>query len=356
MPTHYILNQGFGVQTTFLYLKAMRGDLKVDFAINADTGDESIATYAHAERLKKMGGPPIVIRSTGRISNDLKSGRKSGRNSTGQRFASIPCYTTNRDYAKEAIARLKTEPHEAKAIMASFSETISPPGAEESDVELFEEEARAFSLGLQMRWAAECRDQKIDYLINQCHIWTQYGQTKRQCTKEYKTNVIETWIRRELLGLEPNARIPSDVKIIQYIGISMDEVGRSIRIRERFAKTPWAEVRFPLLEMQKTRDDCARWLLHEYNMIAPRSACVHCPYHDDIEWLRTREVPEDWELACDVDDSLRIPGNIVNRGARQKMYLHRSCIPLRDVDFSVPSRPLIWQRGLFQECEGMCGH
>lgn len=334
---------------------AMRGMLKVDFAINADTGDESQATYAHAERIKKLGaengGPPIIVRSVGRISDDLKT----GRNSTGQ-FASIPSYTTNRDYAEEAIGKLKSEPHRATEIMAEFSHTINPPNSDNSDVDLFEEEVRAFALGLQMRWASECAEQKIDYLINQCHIWTQYGQVPRQCTKEYKTSVIDQWIRRELLNLEPRARIPSDVKIVQYIGISADEIGRSIRIRERYAKTPWAEVRFPLLEMGKTREDCVTWLREEYGMTAPRSACVHCPYHDDEEWRRVKESPVDWELACQVDESLRQVGNVVNRGVIHKMYLHRSCVPLRDVDFTAPSRPTIWQRGLFQECEGMCGN
>ncbi len=354
MKTHYILNQGFGVQTTYLYLQAMEGLIPVDYAINADVGDESVATYKHAAWMKTLNGPPIVIRSAGKISEDLKT----GKNSTGQRFASIPAYTTNRDFADEAIVKLATAKtaKQIRAIMAEFSETVSPPGVDESEVELFDEETKAIAHDLQERWSGHCKRKDVAYLTNQIHLWTQYGQVKRQCTKEYKTSVVEAWIRHELLGLEPGQRIPKGTHVVQYIGISMDEIGRAIRIKKRFESMPWAEVRFPLVEMKKTRDGCAKWLWEKHRIVAPRSACVHCPYHDDIEWLRVKAVPEDWALACEVDDALRTAGNIVNRGARQKMYLHRSCIPLRDIDFTKPSRPTVWQRGLFQECEGMCGN
>jgi 3'-phosphoadenosine 5'-phosphosulfate sulfotransferase (PAPS reductase)/FAD synthetase len=39
------------------------------------------------------------------------------------------------------------------------------------------------------------------------------GITRRQCTKEYKINVIERAIRRDVLGLAPRKRIPSGVLV-----------------------------------------------------------------------------------------------------------------------------------------------
>ena len=48
---------------------------------------------------------------------------------------------------------------------------------------------------------------------------------RRQCTAEYKIEVVNRTIRRELLGLKPRQRIPKDVLIHQYFGISTDEAG-----------------------------------------------------------------------------------------------------------------------------------
>ena len=63
-----------------------------------------------------------------------------------------------------------------------------------------------------------------------------------------------------------------------------------------------------------------------------------------------KEHPVDWERACEVDDSLRIEGNIVNRGLNAKLYVHRSCRPLREVNLNDS------QMSLFDmECEGGCG-
>ena len=53
------------------------------------------------------------------------------------------------------------------------------------------------------------------------------GMVRRQCTAEYKINVVNKAIRRELLGLKPRQRIPKDTIIYQYFGISTDEAGRA---------------------------------------------------------------------------------------------------------------------------------
>lgn len=54
------------------------------------------------------------------------------------------------------------------------------------------------------------------------------GRTRRQCSKEYKTEVIERSIRRDILGLKPRQRVnPKEFKIHQYFGISHDERSRA---------------------------------------------------------------------------------------------------------------------------------
>lgn len=172
------------------------------------------------------------------------------------------------------------------------------------------------------------------------------GMTRRQCSREFKVEVIERAIRRDLLGLKPRQHVPKAVQVFQYFGISLDEARRSVGIKER-VKRAW----FPLLELRMTRADCVRWLEGRVPHEVPKSACVYCPYHSDLEWLKIRAVPEDWALAVKVDTAIRKPGNIVNRNMEAQLFAHRSCVPLDQVQFK-HERQLNMFAG---ECEGMCG-
>lgn len=330
----HILNLGAGVQSTYLYLRAAHGELRqFDYAICADTQDEFGAEhrrrgladpdksfYAHLEWLgtqaayldsesplvqrSNHGGPgcPILVRTRGQISADLLR----GVNSTSQRFVSIPAYTT-------------------------------------------------------------------------AHDGGEGGQMKRQCTKEYKIEVIERTIRYDLLELKPGSRIPSDVVVIHYIGISWDERSRAFDIARRYEvvetdealqgglwdgyetvvsevtgrrqKRNW-RVRFPLIEdgNRITRYDCQaslrRWVPYEVN----GSACIECPFKDDPTWTEHMADPVTREELITIDSGMRRPGAICNRNMDQKLYLHRACRPIDQIDFRGER-----QLGLSMECEGGCG-
>ena len=221
---------------------ACRGDFHLDYAIFADPGDEPKEVYKHLAYLQSLNGIPILVRSKGRLSDDLMR----GENSTGQRFASIPAFTRG--------------------------------PLDDDDV----------------------------------------GRTRRQCSKEYKIEVIKKTIRQELLGLKPRQRIPKGVKVVQYIGISLDEAGRAQRMMAprlikakttksgKFIQTHWEKprhlgiIRFLLIEKFMTRANCKTWLLefgdlpHE----CPRSACVYCPFHDDEEWMRIKVCSRRLGFSC----------------------------------------------------------
>lgn len=225
------------------------------------------------------------MRSAGKLGDDLRH----GRNTTGGRFAAIPCFTTTGD------------------------------GGEP-------------------------------------------GRTRRQCSKEYKTEVIERTIRREVLGLRPRQRAPKDVAVYQYFGISWDERSRASRIWERFhveKSTTW-EPRFPLVDRQWTRANCLDWLRTNSNAphSIPRSACTFCPFHSDAEWQALKDAGgEDWARAVEIDEALRTTGAVANRDMRQTMYLHRSCQPLTQIEFKPKTNVKELQLGIgFDfECEGVCG-
>lgn len=291
MIEHHILNLGAGVQSTALYLMAMCGEAPaVECAIFADTGEEPQAVYRHLEWLQSLNGPKILIRSAGKLGDDLQhgisaSGQTRPVRRVGGRFAAIPCFTSNHD----------------------GSDT---------------------------------------------------GRTRRQCSKEYKTEVIERAIRRDVLGLKPRQRIPKGVRIFQYFGISWDERSRASRIWERFhlEKSTYAEPVFPLVDRQWTRANCIDWLHGKVPHETPRSACVFCPFHNDAEWQRIKDHdPEGWARAVEIDAALRRPESVMNRDMRQTMYLHRSCLPLTQITFRPRTNTKELQLGFGMECEGVCG-
>lgn len=85
-----VLSLGAGVQSTAIYLLACKGEINIQAAVFADTGDESTATYEHLSWLESLGGPEILRRSLG---VHLSASLVAGLNSTGQRFVSIPAFT-----------------------------------------------------------------------------------------------------------------------------------------------------------------------------------------------------------------------------------------------------------------------
>jgi hypothetical protein len=184
-----------------------------------------------------------------------------------------------------------------------------------------------------------------------------HGRTKRQCSKEYKSDVIGRIIRRELLGLQPGRGVPNDVLVYQYFGITIDEAGRAGRIRQRFGPKSRYRACFPFIDSMTARANCKDRLIqfgvpHE----VPRSACTFCPFHTDAEWQALRDRGgADWDRAIEVDEALRGKGAVAGRHMEQVMFLHRSCRPLRDVVFQPRASGKDMQLGFALECEGMCG-
>ena len=286
MNVKHILNLGAGVQSTTLYLMSMNGLVqRFDVAIFADTGEEPQAVYKHLEWLQSLNGPPILIRTKGKLGDDLIG----GRNGNGANFASIPSFILN-----------------------------TPGSKVQGDV----------------------------------------GRSRRQCSREYKIEVIDRTIRREILGLKPRRRIPKDVHLYQYFGISLDEKSRASRIWERFhiSKESIAEPHFPLIDMLMTRANCLDWLETRVPHRVPKSACTFCPFRDDAGWQELKEAGgNDWNRIVQIDHAIRAPGAITCGDLNGTLFLHRSCKPIDEVDFRPHINPKELQLGFGVECEGVCG-
>ena len=166
---------------------------------------------------------------------------------------------------------------------------------------------------------------------------------KRQCTKEYKIEVIQKAIRQHL-GYQPRQRIPKGT-VIEWIGISTDEI-----MRVKPSWVPWIEHRWPLIEKSMNRLDCMQWLQRHGYPIPPKSSCIGCPFHDDRLWLEIkRDSPDEWAEAVHVDREIR-----KLKRFKGEAYLHRSGVPLDQVDLNENQLDL-FDDGFINECEGMCG-
>lgn len=163
------------------------------------------------------------------------------------------------------------------------------------------------------------------------------GMIRRQCTKEYKIDPVIKKIR-ELHGLKPRKHMPMTQV---WLGISLDEIQRM-----KYSQIPRVEYYYPLIEGRLSRGDCMQMFEELMFPVPPKSSCVFCPYHSDRNWKELKEVyPESWEQAVKVDESIRY---MSQRGMKEPIYVHRSCKPLKDVEF-------VDQQELFMCEEGFCG-
>jgi len=256
-----VISLGLGVQSTAMYLMSSLGQMeRADHAVFADPGAEHPDTYQLLQSILKWktlndGIPIHVVKKS--LYNDLLS----QKNSTGQRFASIPAFSGNKT-----------------------------------------------------------------------------GMLRRQCTKEYKIDPVIKKIR-DLHGLKPNKHMP---KTQVWLGISMDEIQRM-----KVSQLPRVDYHYPLIENRMSRGDCIRILQnHSFNNV-PKSACFFCPYHSDKGWKNWKDNHSDiWDKIVEIDNVIR--DGLEDRGLKNKLYLHRSCAPLKDVEFAD-------QQELFMCEEGFCG-
>ena len=268
-----ILSLGAGVQSSTLLLMACKGELpKPDACIFADTGWETMATYMHLEWLKVEAA-------------------KHG----------IPVIVVDNGNIREDMASAQIRIRQGKR-------TVSMP---------------LFTRTLSERYYTDYDDNENETLIPLSGEFYKTGILRRQCTLEYKIGPIKRQIRK-MLGIKPRCVAPKDC-VEQWIGISTDETQRI------FTRQPSREsvMRYPLIEMNMTRIDCMKWLKNNYDITVPKSSCVGCPYHSQKEWRALSGI--EFKDVCVFDEAIRRKG-----GVRGDLFLHRSCVPLSDVDLSTP--------------------
>ena len=173
------------------------------------------------------------------------------------------------------------------------------------------------------------------------------GIGRRQCTTNYKIRPIQRKMR-ELLGMKPGQRVPSNTTVELWLGISTDEA-----VRMRDSRDCWMTNRYPLIEAGMSRRDCIDWCEARYYRPLERSACVACPFQSRHRWVETkRRWPELFGEAVEIDRRLRDGLAYV-----KEPYLHPSRTPLAQaVAHDEANLGESDQRdGFGNECEGHCG-
>ena len=295
MKTITILSLGAGVQSSTILLMACQGELpKPDAAVFADTGWEPQAVYDHLAWLE-----------------------------TQARVAGIPIYRVATGNLKDDLLR------EVRGEGTGRVGHIGQPPFYVKNTNQFTPEVRI----VPTLWGDEA--QVVSPADRGGRLW-------RKCTQEYKLIPIRR--RSRALMREAEAR-----HVDQWIGISTDEAHRVKPSGVRYITN-----RYPLLDKGMSRQDCLRWVTARGYSLPPKSSCLGCPFHSDAYWVQLREdSPTEWAETVVVDQAIRhgIPG------VRGAAYMHRSCVPLDEVQFH--PRPekeeaqLCWD--WTAECEGICG-
>lgn len=147
------------------------------------------------------------------------------------------------------------------------------------------------------------------------------GILNRQCTGDYKIGPLRRKAR-ELAGYHASEAPHPPPNTITFLqGISLDEIQRV-----KPSDVQYVKLEYPLVFDFKPpwrRADCAKYLRQRWNIEAPKSACVGCPYMGDRRWLNLTdsELDEAERFECAAQAAPAIEG---------VPFLHKRRVPIRE--------------------------
>lgn len=146
------------------------------------------------------------------------------------------------------------------------------------------------------------------------------GKMMRNCTMDYKINLIQKYVRWEILGYAKGQRTKSeDLKAHEmHIGFSTEE-------KQRCKDNPNKMFinKFPLVDMGLERKDNYTYIRDSWGLETKASACSFCPFHRNyfFKYLKDNE-PEEYKAVVEFDNLLEIGQPKTN--IRSKLYISRS--------------------------------
>lgn len=150
----------------------------------------------------------------------------------------------------------------------------------------------------------------------------QIGKLSGFCSEKWKVRVRNRYLSK-VLGITPS-------KCRKWIGFSLDESRRAIRM---MAGKEWKSglLRFPLIHDIPLKRYQAILEVEKMGWpTPPRSACWMCPNQSGDEWRDLKEnYPEEFAAAVALEKKLQEKDPFA--------WLHDSCVPLDQVDFTKPA-------------------
>lgn len=145
------------------------------------------------------------------------------------------------------------------------------------------------------------------------------GKLPTMCSNEWKLRVIQRFLRDKLDVQTSETR--------RWIGFSLDEVKR-INKMVLGADYKAGRILFPLVTVFPVRRYQSIKIATEmFREEPPRSSCWMCPNRHNDEWREMKEnSPEEFAMACELEKEAQKIDPFV--------WLHESCIPLGEVDFT----------------------
>lgn len=124
----------------------------------------------------------------------------------------------------------------------------------------------------------------------------------RNCTIDYKIDLISKFVRWEVLGYRKGQRLrPEDIKAHEmHMGFSAEEANRCKENPNKLFVN-----RFPLVDMGLTRADNYAYIKDVWGLETKASACAFCPFHRNhfFQYLKEHE-PRLYAKVVEVDELL----------------------------------------------------
>lgn len=153
------------------------------------------------------------------------------------------------------------------------------------------------------------------------------GKMMRVCTMDYKINLIQKYVRENILGYKKGQWTKKeDIKAHEmHIGFSVEE-------QQRCKENPSKMFvnRFPLVEMGLERKDNYAYIRDVWGLETKASACSFCPFHRNyfFQFLKDHE-PEEYRSVIAFDDLLETGQPKTN--IHSKLYISRSRKRIQDL-------------------------
>lgn len=153
------------------------------------------------------------------------------------------------------------------------------------------------------------------------------GKMMRNCTLDYKINLMQKFIRSELLGYEKGQRTKQeDLKAHEmHLGFSKEE---ERRCKENPHKMFFNK--FPLCEMNLFRANNYAYIRDVWGLETKASACCFCPFHTNYFFKHIKDnYNHDYEKTVEFDEMLE--KEQPKTKIRSKLYISKSRKRIKDL-------------------------